>query len=338
MLVIVSQQLASTQTLRSRSSQDQPNMAASSPVRIGYVPEHYLLPLHLANRNGLFPFPVELVPCPSGTGQMITLLRDDKIDLAIGLTEGWIAGLLTPDGQQKKGYSIVGSWVENPLRWSIVTGKDRQSLSSVKDLLQGGVQPGKVKVGVSRMGSGSHVMAFVLAQREGWDTDKEVDFEILGPFKELRDGVNAKSADFFMWEHFTTKGFWDEGEKKELKWLGEIYTPWPSWCVTASSRRFPNPEQDDTLKGFFEAVDKGKEMFLDQQDECVRLLGTRELGCYYGEEDAREWLKGAKFFDRTRGIDHSMVDGVVQVLKGAGVLGTGVQSADGDGTVGVKRK
>jgi len=173
-------------------------MASANPVRIGYVPEHYLLPLHLANRNSLFPFPVELTPCPSGTGQMISLLREDKIDLAIGLTEGWVAGLLTPEGKQQRGYSIVGSWVENPLRWSIVTGKGREELSSVKDLLEGGVAKGKVKVGVSRMGSGSHVMAFVLAQREGWDTEKEVEFEVLGPFKELRDGVNEGKADFFM--------------------------------------------------------------------------------------------------------------------------------------------
>lgn len=313
-------------------------MTTSAVLRIGYVPEHYLLPLHLANRNSLFPFPTELIPCPSGTGQMITLLREDKIDLAIGLTEGWVAGLLTPEGRQKKGYSIVGSWVENPLRWSIVSGKDRQALSSVKDLLQGGATPGKIKVGVSRMGSGSHVMAFVLAQREGWDTDKQVSFEVLGPFKDLRNGVNDGSADFFMWEHFTTKGYWDEGNNKELKWLGEIYTPWPSWCVTASSKRFPNPENDDTLNSFFEAVDKGKKMFLDQQDECVRMLGTRELGCYYGEDDAREWLKGTKFFGQTRGIDQGMVNEVIKVLQGAGVLSADVQRAEGDGTIGVVRE
>lgn len=306
------------------------------PLRIGFVPEHYLLPLHLASRASLFPYPVDLVPCPSGTGQMITLLREDKLDLAIGLTEGWVAGLLTPQGQKEKGYSIVGSWVENPLRWSIVTGKDREGLKSVKDLLTAGKDLGKVKVGVSRMGSGSQVMAVVLAQREGWNVDQQVSFEILGPFKELRDGVNQSKADFFMWEHFTTKGYW-EGEQKELKWLGEIYTPWPSWCVVASQKRFPTPAGDETLQSFFEAADQGKEMFLKQQDECVRLLGSRELGCYYDEADAREWLKGAKFFNQTKGIDASMVDEVIKVLQGAGVLGTDVTRRQGDGTVGVTR-
>lgn len=267
---------------------------------------------------------------------MTALLRDDSIDLAIGLTEGWVAGLLTPQGQKEKGYSIVGSWGENPLRWSIVTGKDRQGLNSVKDLTTGGVQKGKVKVGVSRMGSGSHVMAFVLAQREGWKAE-DVNFEVLGPFKELRDGVNQSKADFFMWEHFTTKGYWDEGETKELKWLGEIYTPWPSWCVAASEKTFPRPEGDERLERFFGAVDKGKKMFLDQQDECVRLLGTRELGCYYGEQDAREWLKGVKFFDSTKGVDETMVDEVIKVLRGAGVLGEDVRRSDNNRTIGLKR-
>lgn len=313
-------------------------MATSETVRIGYVPEHYLLPLHYASFNHFWRFPVELIPCPSGTGQMITLLREDKIDIAIGLTEGWVAGLLTPEGSQKKGYNIVGSWVENPLRWSIVTGKDRQTLNTVKDLLQGGTESGKIKVGVSRLGSGSHVMAFVLAQREDWDTETQVSFEILGPFKDLRDGVNEAKADIFMWEHFTTKGYWDEGEKKELRWLGEIYTPWPSWCVTASSKRFPNPEQDETLKAFFEAVDQGKKFPKFIQHECVRMLGTGEIGCYYGEEDAWEWIKGAKFFDHTRGVDGGMIDEVIEVLKGAGVLSGDVQRTEGDGTVGIKRE
>jgi hypothetical protein len=313
-------------------------MAASppSPIRIGYVPEHYLLPLHLASRASLFPFAVELISCPSGTGQMTSLLRANELDIAIGLTEGWIAGLLTAQGRRERGYQVVGSWVANPLRWAVVTGTGREGLSEVRDLGSGGGDAKKIRVGVSRLGSGSHVMAFVLAQREGWDMGR-VEFEVLGPFKELRDGVQVGGkADFFMWEHFTTKGFWQEGQKKELKWLGEIYTPWPSWCV-AAREGLGGSEREGVLKGFFEAVDRGKEIFLERQDECVALLGSKELGCYYGEEDAREWLKGVEFFERTKGVDGAMVDKVIEVLKGAGVLDEDVKRAEGDGTVGVRR-
>jgi hypothetical protein len=311
----------------------------STPIRIGYVPEHYLLPLHLAHRASLFPFPITLIPCPSGTGQMTSLLRSHDLDIAIGLTEGWIAGLLTPQGRRERGYEIVGSWVENPLRWAVVTGAGRKGLEGVRDLgksAEGGAD-GDIKVGVSRLGSGSHVMAFVLAQREGWDMSK-VGFEVLGPFKDLRDGVQeGGKADFFMWEHFTTKGYWQEGEGRELKWLGEIYTPWPSWCVAAREGLGGDEGREGILNGFFEAVDRGKKMFLERQDECVKLLGSRELGCYYGEEDARQWLTAVKFFEKTRGVDGGMVDKVVEVLKGAGVLGEDVRRVEGDGTVGLRR-
>lgn len=84
---------------------------------------------------------------------MITSLRADEIDVGIGLTEGWIAGLT---GKQQLntnnvaaasdgGYKIVGQWVETPLRWAIVTGRNRERLNGVEDLKDS-------RVGVSRLG------------------------------------------------------------------------------------------------------------------------------------------------------------------------------------------
>ena len=309
-------------------------MSSAKSLRIGYVPEHYLLPLHLARPH--FPFPVELIPFPSGTGHMITSLRSDSIDLAIGLTEGWVAGLLTAQGQKEKGYSIVGSWVKSPLRWAIVTGRNRSDISSVHDLRT------RRRVGVSRIGSGSHVMAFVLAQQEGWLQQKEVpkndelDIVPLGPFKDLRDGVTGDTADFFMWEHFTTKPYF-HGDDTPLKNIGEIYTPWPSWHIAASTKTFPEPEQDEKLQQIFETLDAGVKQFQDNTDEGVRLLGTGELGCHYTEEDAREWLKKAEFFESTRGVDPGTMNSVVGVLQGAGVIESSANLESGDGIVGVRR-
>jgi hypothetical protein len=309
-------------------------MTSQNPLRIGYVPEHYLLPLHLAKSH--FPFPVELIPFPSGTGHMITSLRSDSIDLAIGLTEGWVAGLLTSQGQKEKGYSIVGSWVKNPLRWAIVTGKNRSDINSVTDLRQ------HRRVGVSRMGSGSHVMAFVLAQREGWfsssphSNEEKLPTVILGPFKELRDGVTSNKADFFMWEHFTTKPFF-HGEDTPLKNIGEIYTPWPSWHIAASSKTFPDPAKDEKLQQVFKAFDRGVEEFRNNPDEGVRLLGTGELGCHYTEEDARDWLKAVEFTEATKGVDVAMMESVVKVLQGAGVINPATIITNGDGVIGISR-
>jgi mannosyl-oligosaccharide alpha-1,3-glucosidase len=313
-------------------------MPSPAPLRIGYVPEHYLLPLHLAKPN--FPFPVELIPFPSGTGHMITSLRSDAIDLAIGLTEGWVAGLLTAEGQKARGYSIVGSWVQNPLRWAVVTGRNRDTITSVADLKTHG------RVGVSRMGSGSHIMAFVLARQEGWFADatapeakKSLVLVPLGPFADLRDGVTGKDgeaplADFFMWEHFTAKPYFHD-DKSPLKKIGEIYTPWPSWHIAASSSRFPNPEKDERLAQVFETLDQGIKQFNSAPEEAVRLLGTGELGCHYTEEDAREWLKGAEFAKNTKGVNPDVMESVVRVLQGAGMVDVGTRIRDGDGVVGL---
>lgn len=80
---------------------------------------------------------------------MITSLRQNEIDVAIGLTEGWVAGLVgktqLETGGKDGGYKIAGQWVETPLRWAIVTGRDRNEIQGVSDLKGG-------RVGVSRLG------------------------------------------------------------------------------------------------------------------------------------------------------------------------------------------
>lgn len=80
---------------------------------------------------------------------MITSLRDNEIDIGIGLTEGWVAGLAGKQQAHKDpasdGYKLVGHWVDNPLRWAIVTGRNRDEINAVKDLKDS-------RVGVSRLG------------------------------------------------------------------------------------------------------------------------------------------------------------------------------------------
>jgi ABC-type nitrate/sulfonate/bicarbonate transport system substrate-binding protein len=111
--------------------------------------EHYLTPLHLALRSpaiSSLPFKLALTPFPSGTGHMITSLRSNEIDLAIGLTEGWVAGLAGKQASQTSGgYKVIGHWVDNPLRWAIVTGRNRDEINGVSDLKD-------KRVGVSRLG------------------------------------------------------------------------------------------------------------------------------------------------------------------------------------------
>ncbi|KAA8643062.1 hypothetical protein EYZ11_008897 [Aspergillus tanneri] len=314
-------------------------------IRIGYVPEHYLSPLHLSLRSAALltvPFTIALVPFPSGTGHMITSLREGEIDLAIGLTEGWVAGLAGKAQAQKDaasgGYKMVGQWVDTPLRWAIVTGREREDIQSVADLKD-------KRVGISRPGSGSHIMSFVLAQKQGWQPDTLTPVP-LGPFQALRNGVTGAdapepSAEFFMWEQFTTKPYFHataENPRPPLKKFDEIYTPWPSWMIVASTAVFPNPEQDDKLRHLFRLFDHGIRDFEADPSQVVRLLGTGELGCTYTEDDAKEWLKDVRFVHGTRGVDRKMVESVVDVLKVAGVIDSNMSSDEAiDRVIGIHR-
>jgi ABC-type proline/glycine betaine transport system substrate-binding protein len=90
-------------------------MASSQPLRVGFVPEHFSTPLHFAQKH--FGLDAELIPFPSGTGHMITALQAGEIDVGIGLTEGWVAGLgkAQQQGDQDGGFKLVGTYVETPL-------------------------------------------------------------------------------------------------------------------------------------------------------------------------------------------------------------------------------
>lgn len=277
-------------------------MSRNSKLRIGYVPEHFSTPLHFAQKH--YGLSAETTPFPTGTGAMAAALKDNSIDVAIGLTEGFVADLgRTAAAKQTPAYSLVGTYVESPLCWAISAGS-KSGLSDASQL------KGK-RVGVSRIGSGSYVMSYVLADRHNWLTPGRPPFEpiVLGDFAALRSGVNADdTADFFMWEHFTSKKYYDNGE---LKRIGEIYTPWPSWMIAARDAK------DQRLATMGEKLNQGVARFLEQKKEAVdHITSTME----YSEADAKAWLETVEFCDDVRGVDLKVVDSTVSILKKAGVL------------------
>lgn len=285
--------------------------------------EHFCTPLEFAKKHhGL---DVDLIPFPSGTGHMVTAIQAGEIDLAVGLTEGWISALgKAQAAKQDAGFKIVGTYVETPLCWAISTGAKRDELRGVQDL------KGK-KVGVSRIGSGSYVMSFVLADQQGWlsasSGSPPFPVEILNTFKNLRDAVNSGTADFFMWEHFTSKRYYDNGE---IKRIGEIYTPWSSWKIVAANhlltpKRGSKPSLAPELEDVLEKVNKGVKHFEENVEEAIKFIITK---LDYSEEDAREWLKTVKFSQQVKGVDKAVVEKTVGILQKAGVLGKDVDEAD----------
>ncbi|KAI4275968.1 MAG: hypothetical protein L6R38_005776 [Xanthoria sp. 2 TBL-2021] len=281
-----------------------------APLRVGYVPEHFSTPLHFAQTY--CSLSADLIPFPSGTGHMVTALRAGELDIAIGLTEGWIAAIAkgpppsqtTDAGSSENEFKLVGTYVETPLCWAISTGHDREHITDVQDL------KGK-KLGVSRIGSGSYVMSYVLADREGWDQP----FECLPlqTFEALRKGVNDRTVDFFMWEYFTSKRYYSSDTLHPIKKVGEIYTPWSSWKICARTPLIDAPE----LISFLEKVNAGIRYFEEHKEEAVQYISTK---LDYEKEDAKEWMKTVRFAKDVKGVKDSVVRETMEMLQKAGVI------------------
>lgn len=148
-----------------RFSQMSTVIANSKKLRIGYVPgmdhetepgrmannfaEHFSTPIHFAYSKFGLSDHATLQAYPSGTGTMIEAFEKDEIDVGIGLTEGWVAGLCKKGSaaasNKPRPYHITGAYTDSPLRWALNTGGTRQDVHNVEDL------KGK-KVGISRYG------------------------------------------------------------------------------------------------------------------------------------------------------------------------------------------
>ncbi|WP_299216886.1 substrate-binding domain-containing protein [uncultured Aquimarina sp.] len=207
-------------------------------IKIGGVPEHFNLPWHLTIEEGAYlenNIQLEWKDFPGGTGAMCEALRNKDIDIAIILTEGIVKDIIA--GNPSK---IVQTYIQSPLIWGIHVGYNSKH-NNLNDLQN-------TSAAISRYGSGSHLMAYVNAQNNGWDTSL-LKFEVIknldGAVKALTNG----SADYFMWEHFTTKPLVDN---KTFRRLGDCPTPWP--CFVIAVREEILLTKKDQVKSILEII------------------------------------------------------------------------------------
>ncbi len=239
-------------------------------VRIIGVPEHFNLPWHLAIEEGAFKdrgIDLQWTDIPEGTGRMCKMLENKQADIAIILTEGIVKSIT--EGNPVK---IVQEYIATPLRWGIHVSAQ----SAYKHIAE--LQ--KTKAAISRFGSGSHLMAYVHAQNEGWDT-QALAFEVIHNLEGAADSLTAGNADYFMWEHFTTKPLVDQGIFRRL---GDCPTPWPCFVIAVnndfSSKHAP------ILKHILEVINRYTSDF-----KSIPSI-DRTLANAYGQqlEDIKEWL------------------------------------------------
>jgi len=191
-------------------------------LKLGGVPEHFNLPWRLAIEEGVFlqeGIDLQWIDHTGGTGSMLKDLRESHLDLAICLTEGIIADI-AQGGKAR----IIKTYVKSPLTWGIYVRNEApyQHINEIE---------GK-KMGISRFGSGSHLMAYVKAQSLGWNT-QEMQFTLLRNLEGIREGLQKNEAEAFMWEKVMTQPYVDSGE---LRLLDECITPWSCFMLVASEQ------------------------------------------------------------------------------------------------------
>jgi len=269
------------------------------PLRVGFVREHFSSPLlQFSDADAGKTF--TLVECPSGTGQLISRLTNDEIDIAIALTDPLISGI----ANGSKAYKLVGSYVSTPLNWAVITGTDSKykSIADLKD----------TTLGISRHGSGSQTMAYVMALQQGWPTEN-LKFQVNNDIRGLIDSVNNGSTSAFMWEWFTTKPFVDGGE---VRFIGSVPTPWPSWLIAA------HPERATAVPvtAFLTTLTKYVTEFNSDESRAKKNIPFIVKKFGYPEEDIEAWLKTVSYPSSCLEIPTKVITDTLSVLERAGVV------------------
>lgn len=195
-------------------------------IKIAGVPEHFNLPWQLCIDSGEFTaenIDLQWTNIPEGTGKMCQMLRDGETDVAVILTEGIVKDIIAGNPS-----SIVQVYVETPLIWGIhvAANSNYQTLADLEN----------TKVAISRLGSGSQLMAYVNANNQGWKTDN-LQFEIVNTIDGAVEALTNGTADYFMWERFMTKPLIDKGVFRKL---GDCPTPWPCFVIAVRNEVLEN--------------------------------------------------------------------------------------------------
>ena len=261
-------------------------------LKIVGVPEHFNLPWHLCLENGEFEkenIDLQWTDVPEGTGKMCQMLRDGSTDIAVILTEGIIKDII--GGNPSK---IVQIYVESPLIWGIhvAAQSNYQSLTDLK----------KTKAAISRLGSGSQLMAYVNAKNQGWNT-KELQFEIVNTIDGAVTALTEGTADYFMWEHFMTKPLVDKGVFRRL---GDCPTPWSCFVIAVREEVLAkHPETITKLLGIINA----KTRIFKAIPDIDKLLAKT----YHQKiEDINDWIRLTEWSQKK--IDAVLLDHIQNQL------------------------
>lgn len=258
-------------------------------INIVGVPEHFNLPWHLCIENGEFEcegIDLNWTDVPEGTGKMCEMLRNGETDMAVILSEG-----IVKDIHQGNPSKIVQIFVETPLIWGIHVAHNSK-FQNIAELEYG-------RIAISRMGSGSHLMAIVNAKNQGWNPNN-LKFEIINTLDGAVEALQKGKADYFMWERFMTQPLVDN---QIFRRIAECPTPWP--CFVIAVREGILQKHPQTIERILEIINTTTREF-KQIPSIDRTLASK----YHQKlEDIQLWLA------QTRWSQNIMDDKTLNIIQ-----------------------
>lgn len=263
-------------------------------IRITGVPEHFNFPwVKVIEQQPFLKEGIELewIEESRGSGAMNRALRDGSTDIALVLTESFIKDRI--EGNPSR---IIGFHIASPLIWGIhISARSPQSsLTELED----------TPFLISRYGSGSHLMAFLLAQREGWASDK-LKFEVIDNLDGAKKAFENPEPKMFLWEKYTTKPLVDAGQFKRV---GEIPTPWPCFVIVAT---------ENVLAKHSSMIEKLRDLVYAYVKKMVKHTDfVKIIAQNYGleEVDVKEWLQQTQWANNNE-IPESVLMDTVHTLQ-----------------------
>lgn len=269
---------------------------STSPLRIAGVPEAFNDPWGTADFEKLnLQCAPEFIFHPGGSGAMLSSLESGAVDAAFALTDCIVAAI-----ENGRPFRLLGALVTSPLTWAVIVSPN-SGISNVSDLCN-------ATWGVSRYGSGSHVMVQVLGKEQGWSD--EAKFKICGNFTGLRNALQTGEVDAFLWEKFTTKPFQENGE---VRIVGGIPTPWGCFSVVVRENEVRLKDIRDVVAVFLENGARLKKNGEDAVSGIMKRYGMTR-------QDGQEWLEGVRYAEVGQTVDHEELELTRKVLKEAGVI------------------
>ncbi|MBD8487197.1 ABC transporter substrate-binding protein [Echinicola sp. CAU 1574] len=268
-------------------------------IKIIGVPEHFNFPwIQLVQEQPLKEqgYLLEWTDESKGSGAMIKALNDKEADLAILLTESFIK-----DKTESNPGKIIGFHVNSPLTWGIHVPV-HSGVNNISELSDAPFL-------ISRYGSGSHLMAFLLAKQNNWDPNK-LSFIEVGNMDGAKQSFEDEKPKAFLWEKYTTKPLVDQGYFKRI---GEIPTPWPCFVIVV---------HQDFLDNEAEILSQLQQALYSKSRSLSQLQNlSNSISAAYSiqEEDIKAWLSQTDWALSSK-MDKSTLNKTIDILMELGLI------------------